>query len=299
MPNRYHSNTLMKLRKKVRCKSLQKLENCAQEYQEMLATAYKFYCSIEEVQQADRDFRSKKVLFGESSPGHNYPNLQESVKFHKNKTEIIRCFRSEKGRIPACQKDYQLGYTLTPSFKSDRTCIVCMSVSEKPLHGCAHCCESRYCSKECQRKHWPDHKVHCAEVRKTRLKELKRIATMRPRSLKFWSKARIQIMMDAGVPILDFCRMFWDARKRKSHIWERLYINNTLLWLFGQLTKLDKAVFDDYETRLKIRESMCSRIISRFFRQIRIRKLSVLSKDHKTFYTTAPTDVLMEIRGFL
>jgi len=42
-----------------------------------------------------------------------------------------------------------------------------------------------------------------------------------------------------------------------------------------------------------------ARVICRFFRQMRLRQLSILSKSHRDFYTSSPTDVLCEIRGFI
>ena len=44
---------------------------------------------------------------------------------------------------------------------------------------------------------------------------------------------------------------------------------------------------------------MTTRVITRFFRRVGIRKVALLSKAHRTFYTTAPTDVLYHISGFL
>jgi len=304
MPTPYYCHTLVNLRKKLRDRTVEQLEELGRKYEQSLSSSYKISCNLKKLQETIPDSPSKKVLFGKSAPGGiTYSGLQEEVKFYNNKTEIISLFRSKKRRIPVDRVDYRLGYTLTRSFKTDRTCIVCMSVSEKPLQGCAHCRESHYCSKECQRKHWPVHKVQCAEVRKARLERLTRAAAG-PRTLKFWSKARIQSMTDAGAPILDFIIMFWDTREKQGFTEkDRERVSKIVHLLYGQLMKSDRAAFDlrvkTDMTRSKVRESRCSRIIGRFFRQIRIRQLSVLSNGHKTFYTTAPTDVLREIRGFM
>ncbi|KAF8996165.1 ankyrin repeat-containing domain protein [Cyathus striatus] len=44
--------------------------------------------------------------------------------------------------------------------RSEKACAAC-GEKEKPLKNCAKCQVARYCSRECQRSHWPTHKKSC------------------------------------------------------------------------------------------------------------------------------------------
>ncbi len=42
----------------------------------------------------------------------------------------------------------------------------CPEASSGALSECAACHDARYCSRDCQKAHWPNHKARCKEVRK-------------------------------------------------------------------------------------------------------------------------------------
>lgn len=45
-------------------------------------------------------------------------------------------------------------------------CSACDLISPTPLFGCTRCRIVAYCNRECQKKHWPDHKVQCNLMQK-------------------------------------------------------------------------------------------------------------------------------------
>ena len=46
---------------------------------------------------------------------------------------------------------------------TERKCAFCSStINTAGKHRCARCLDTRYCSRECQGLHWPDHKATCA-----------------------------------------------------------------------------------------------------------------------------------------
>lgn len=310
MPTRPAQHARSRPKNKLLDRKLEYMDNTRQRFEKTIATCNELYSTLKSMQHLKSDPPSIKHLFlTVTTSGLTYPELLERVKFYNNKKEIITSFVSKKGRLPVNCADYRLGYTLTPTSKTSRTCIVCMKVSEKPLNGCAHCRESRYCSKECQRKHWPDHKAHCVNVRRTRLQTLSQrvgdhTAKHGYQSVGFWSKRRIENFVDAGAPILRFITDFWNTHKlRVFSEKERKRLCEIVECLYGHLSKPDRAVFDDLVNTdigvIDLRNSRSARIICRFFRQIRIRKLSVISKRHSEFYSKAPVDVLFEIGGFI
>jgi hypothetical protein len=44
---------------------------------------------------------------------------------------------------------------------SRRVCSMCGTFSEKQLHSCSKCRRARYCGRDCQKAHWPLHKMEC------------------------------------------------------------------------------------------------------------------------------------------
>lgn len=44
---------------------------------------------------------------------------------------------------------------------SRRVCCMCGVVSEKHFRVCSRCREARYCGRDCQKAHWPVHKLEC------------------------------------------------------------------------------------------------------------------------------------------
>ena len=48
-----------------------------------------------------------------------------------------------------------------------RCCVGCLTTAQKkPLKQCSGCHLIKYCSTECQRKNWPNHKKTCARIKK-------------------------------------------------------------------------------------------------------------------------------------
>lgn len=39
--------------------------------------------------------------------------------------------------------------------------VSCRALLERPLRRCSRCKGPQYCSRECQKSHWPDHKSEC------------------------------------------------------------------------------------------------------------------------------------------
>ena len=96
---------------------------------------------------------------------------------------------------------------LAKEAKKMRTCDLCGIESDKILFGCASCRKYRYCSKECQRTHWPDHKYECRILSRERLMHLGEIIMNKSRSidefLKFYTKKRLESIIDAGCEALS------------------------------------------------------------------------------------------------
>jgi len=83
-----------------------------------------------------------------------------------------------------------------------RTCDICGSLSKEILLGCGACRKYRYCSKECQRAHWPEHKLECRILSRERLMHIGEIIMKKSRTidefLKFYTKNRMDSIIDAG-----------------------------------------------------------------------------------------------------
>lgn len=47
-------------------------------------------------------------------------------------------------------------------------CTVCGAVSSEKLSKCGGCRVVRYCSRKCQKRHWPVHKMKCDRIRQER-----------------------------------------------------------------------------------------------------------------------------------
>lgn len=48
-----------------------------------------------------------------------------------------------------------------PAPRDLRRCEGCLKTDVEKLYCCAKCKKARYCSKECQKKHWSSHKRFC------------------------------------------------------------------------------------------------------------------------------------------
>ncbi|EIM86411.1 uncharacterized protein STEHIDRAFT_121370 [Stereum hirsutum FP-91666 SS1] len=51
--------------------------------------------------------------------------------------------------------------------KNARQCAACEAIKEKDLATCSRCKLVYYCSKECQKEHWPRHKIWCKKSSQT------------------------------------------------------------------------------------------------------------------------------------
>ena len=57
--------------------------------------------------------------------------------------------------------------TMGKSFDSDNSCCAqCGGSGQGKLLHCGRCKRTQYCSRECQKAHWKDHKANCAAVEK-------------------------------------------------------------------------------------------------------------------------------------
>ncbi|KAJ7641099.1 hypothetical protein FB45DRAFT_899428 [Roridomyces roridus] len=72
---------------------------------------------------------------------------------HPMNAKIVKAFAPRSEEIRTARQSMLLG------------CSNCRKrETDKKFNRCAKCKEAWYCSKECQRQHWPAHKVFCREV---------------------------------------------------------------------------------------------------------------------------------------
>ncbi|KAG2122477.1 hypothetical protein DEU56DRAFT_73672 [Suillus clintonianus] len=89
-----------------------------------------------------------------SADTNNAPAAQELVMIHSYDPERDTTFQAL-----ASSSVYRKGRQNKILLK----CTQCQTAMEKPRH-CAKCKSVLYCSKECQKQHWPTHKLGCNEV---------------------------------------------------------------------------------------------------------------------------------------
>ena len=75
--------------------------------------------------------------------------------------DTSKAWQKEAGRIlETLDSDAAQHLFLNKRPTTDTICAQCRDPS--PKQRCTRCKTSRYCSRECQTKHWPRHKSHCA-----------------------------------------------------------------------------------------------------------------------------------------
>ncbi|KXZ50374.1 hypothetical protein GPECTOR_16g547 [Gonium pectorale] len=65
--------------------------------------------------------------------------------------------------VPPEQAILAAAEVLLTDYVKGRVCFAC-SVPSTKMQKCSRCQQARYCSKECQRQHWRDHKAECAAL---------------------------------------------------------------------------------------------------------------------------------------
>ncbi|KAG0692696.1 hypothetical protein DFH29DRAFT_471778 [Suillus ampliporus] len=80
--------------------------------------------------------------------------VQVELVTHPNRDDHFRAVAAPSEYLKANQKKLRV------------TCTQCLKTLEKPQK-CAKCKSVWYCSRECQKKHWPTHKPTCHEVERS------------------------------------------------------------------------------------------------------------------------------------
>ncbi|KAG2067527.1 hypothetical protein BDR04DRAFT_844811 [Suillus decipiens] len=136
-------------------------------------------------------------------------------------------------------------------------CTQCRMILEKPLK-CAKCKSIWYCSKECQKKNWPTHKLRCHEVeRSSGALKFIRMFILNPMIMGF---LKIGVVIDCGlldnprigfdVPfgvrvdiaiepsnILDFVGLYFDNKSPEEKLQGMVQVNAMTTW---ELTTPDR-----------------------------------------------------------
>lgn len=128
-----------------------------------------------------------------------------------------------------------------------RTCELCGIESEKILFGCGSCRKYRYCSKECQRAHWPEHKYECRILSRERLMHLGKIIMKKKRSidefLNFYTKNRLESIVDAGCGANSLAHIIRiDCKADQCNDSQAKQLGEKLSYLYGIAMKEEKKM---------------------------------------------------------
>lgn len=97
-------------------------------------------------------YLSKEVLEGSNPTGMNPEAFRDAVQTVEAALSAMN--PEERRRGESLEK-----YNETVKYLDERTCAECQTVGA--LKVCTRCRTIRYCSRECQLKHWPTHKMNC------------------------------------------------------------------------------------------------------------------------------------------
>eukprot|EP00744_Colponema_vietnamica_P003648 GILI01005559.1.p2 GENE.GILI01005559.1~~GILI01005559.1.p2 ORF type:complete len:192 (-),score=48.06 GILI01005559.1:1054-1629(-) len=98
---------------------------------------------------------------------------------------------------------------------AQRTCSSCGKSAES-MKSCGSCHNAFYCSRDCQRAHWPTHKPLCVTKKKTDAKSVE--ALIKEVSAEIQDSQRQVIEVSQSLNVVNSRIGFLDIEKRKSEI---------------------------------------------------------------------------------
>ncbi|KAG2067525.1 hypothetical protein BDR04DRAFT_1104946 [Suillus decipiens] len=129
-----------------------------------------------------------------------------------NSSEIPRVLVVQHAIHPENDKEFRSTAVSSEFLKESQKrmfrvqCTQCQTALEKPLK-CTKCKSVWYCSKECQKKHWPTHKPRCHEVeRSSGALKFVRMFILNPILMAF---LKVGVAIDCG--LLDNARIGFDV----------------------------------------------------------------------------------------